>query len=317
MVEALSEKDRVAIVVYAGASGLVLPSTTGDHKAEIIAALDRLQAGGGTNGGAGMELAYKVAIENFIRGGTNRVILCTDGDWNVGVSGLTGVERLVTEKAKSGVFLTCLGFFGSNYQDASMERMADKGNGNYAAIDSLKEAKKVLVEEMSGTLVTIAKDVKIQVEFDKTKVKAYRLIGYENRVLANQDFADDTKDAGEIGAGHSVTALYEVEPAVQGAAGELMTLRLRWKKPDGQTSQLQESKAVDQDLPFARASVDTRFAASVAAWGMLLRGSPHRGNATLAMVEELGGDALGKDAAGHRAEWLGLVKRTRALSRKD
>jgi Ca-activated chloride channel homolog len=313
LVDQLREQDRVSIVVYAGASGLVLPPTTGDRKAEILGAIERLDAGGSTNGGAGMELAYKVAVQNFVDGGVNRVVLCTDGDWNVGISSKDAIEKLVVEKAKSGVFLTCLGFFGSNYKDALMERMADKGNGNYAAIDSLREAKKVLVEESAGTLCTIAKDVKIQVEFSKERVARYRLVGYENRVMANQDFRDDTKDAGEIGAGHTVTALYEVEPVPSAPAGELLTLRLRWKKPDGDVAQEQEQKVADEGRSFGSASVDTRFAAMVAGWGMLLRGSQHKGTASFAMLEELGADALGKDAAGHRREWLELVKRSREL----
>lgn len=213
MVQNLHENDRVAIVVYAGASGLVLPSTSCEKKNTILEALDKLRAGGSTNGGAGIQLAYKVAIENFIPGGTNRVILATDGDFNVGTTGRGDLIRLIQEKAKSKVFLTILGFGMGNYKDATLEQIANKGNGNYAYIDSLKEARKVLVQQIGGTLVTIAKDVKIQIEFNPTKVNAYRLIGYENRLLRNEDFNDDTKDAGEIGAGHTVTALYEIVPA--------------------------------------------------------------------------------------------------------
>ena len=211
MVDQLGENDRVAIVVYAGASGLVLPSTTCDRKEQVLAALDRLRAGGSTNGGAGIQLAYRTAIANFIKGGTNRVILATDGDFNVGVSS-GDLIRLIEKKAKSGVFLTVLGFGQGNLQDATMEEISGKGNGTYAYIDSIREARKVLVEQIGGTLLTIAKDVKIQVEFNPARIGAYRLIGYENRVLRNQDFNDDKKDAGEIGAGLTVTALYEVVP---------------------------------------------------------------------------------------------------------
>jgi Ca-activated chloride channel family protein len=213
LVEKLGENDRVAIVVYAGASGLVLPSTTCNSKARIIAALEGLQAGGSTNGGEGLQLAYDTAVAGFIKGGTNRVILCTDGDFNVGVTGQDDLTKLIEAKAKSGVFLSVLGFGMGNLKDNTIERLADKGNGNAAYIDSIKEAKKVLVEQMGGTLVTVAKDVKIQVEFNPENIGSYRLIGYENRLLKAKDFHDDTKDAGEIGAGHTVTALYELVPA--------------------------------------------------------------------------------------------------------
>ncbi|MDP6636608.1 MAG: VWA domain-containing protein, partial [Phycisphaerae bacterium] len=254
LVEQLGEGDRVAIVVYAGASGLVLDSTSCDRKERIISALDKLQAGGSTNGGAGIELAYSVAISNFIKGGTNRVILATDGDFNIGTTNNSELIRLIEKKASSGVFLSVLGFGMGNYKDGRMEKLADKGNGNYAYIDTESEARKVLVREMCGTLVTIAKDVKIQVEFNPAEVTAYRLIGYENRILNKEDFNNDKKDAGDIGAGHTVTALYQIVPAGQKVnvpgvdklkyssnttpsaaadSGEMMTVKLRYKKPDG------------------------------------------------------------------------------------
>ena len=213
LVDQLGANDRIAIVVYAGAEGLALPSTPGSDKATIRAALDSFSAGGTTHGSAGLQLAYQTADASFIKGGVNRVILATDGDFNVGITNQGDLVRLIEEKAKSGVFLTALGFGMGNYKDSTLEKLADHGNGNYAYIDTLREARKVLVEQLSGTLVTIAKDVKLQVEFNPATVKAFRLIGYENRVLAHQDFNDDKKDAGEIGAGHTVTALYEIVPA--------------------------------------------------------------------------------------------------------
>ena len=212
LTDGLREQDVVSVVVYAGAAGLVLPPTHGNEKTKILDALSRLEAGGSTAGGEGIALAYKVAAQNFMKEGNNRIILATDGDFNVGTSSDAEMERLITEKRKSGVYLSCLGFGGGNYKDSKMETLADKGNGNYAYIDNENEAKKVLTKEMGGTLLTIAKDVKIQIEFNPTKVQGYRLIGYENRLLAAEDFEDDTKDAGELGAGHTVTALYEIIP---------------------------------------------------------------------------------------------------------
>ncbi len=234
LVDALGENDRVAIVVYAGAEGLALPSTSCMQKGEILSSLDQLQAGGSTNGGAGIKLAYDVAVQNFIQGGTNRVILATDGDFNVGVTGDADLIRLIEEKRKSGVFLSVLGLGEGNLQDKKMEGLADKGNGNYSYLDTAKEARKVLVEQIAGTLVTVAKDVKIQVEFNPAKVASYRLIGYENRLLANADFKDDAKDAGEIGAGHSVTALYELVPpgkeaTIPGGSGDVGPLKYQQK----------------------------------------------------------------------------------------
>lgn len=335
MVRELGENDRVAIAVYAGSTGLVLPSTTADRTTEILAALDRLQAGGSTNGGAGIQLAYQVATENFIPKGTNRVILCTDGDFNVGISDRGQLVQLIEQQARSGVFLSVLGFGRGNLKDATMEQLADKGNGNYGYIDSLQEARKLLVEQMSGTLVTIAKDVKLQVEFNPQTVAAYRLIGYENRTLATKDFRDDRKDAGDIGAGHTVTALYEVVTAgtdLSGIAGlettpeaasenvdpvtasdELLTLRLRYKEPDGETSQEIVAGLHDVDRQFAAASDDYRFAAAVATFGMLLRQSRFAGDATFADVQTWAKNALGDDANGYRAEFLRLVRQAKNL----
>jgi len=334
LVEKLTENDRVAIVVYAGASGLALPSTSCDHKAKILAALENLEAGGSTNGGAGIQLAYDTAIANFIKGGTNRVILATDGDFNVGVTNQGELTRLIEEKAKSGVFLSVLGFGMGNYKDSTLEKLADKGNGNYAYVDSLQEARKVLVEEMGGTLITIAKDVKIQVEFNPALVGAYRLIGYENRILRAEDFNDDTKDAGEIGAGHTVTALYEVVPAGKEGAlpgidalkyqkpieaaresksGELLTLKLRYKEPDAETSKLLQFPVSDSGTGWAQASRDFKFASAVAALGMILRDSPYKGNATVGSVLELAAAGKGEDKQGYRAEFIELVRMVRGL----
>lgn len=333
MVEKLAENDRVAMVVYAGSSGLVLPSISGLSKETILAALDRLQAGGSTNGGSGIQLAYKVAREQFIQGGTNRVILCTDGDFNVGVTDQGSLTRLIEEEAKSGVFLSVLGFGTGNLKDASMEQLADRGNGNYAYIDSLREARKVLVEQLGGTLVTIAKDVKLQLEFNPRQVSAYRLIGYENRLLRAEDFNDDKKDAGEIGAGHIVTALYELAPA--GEAGpaaqadelkyqrvaepdgaisdELLTLKLRYKQPDGDTSRLMEQAIKDGGASYALATEDYRFATAVAAFGLMLRDSRYQGNLTWDAVRELAEASCGDDEQGYRREMVELVKKAQAL----
>ncbi|MEZ0227959.1 MAG: von Willebrand factor type A domain-containing protein [Planctomycetota bacterium] len=307
LVEKLGEKDRVAMVVYAGAAGVVLPPTNGSNKAKILEALDRLNAGGSTNGGAGIELAYRTAIEGFVEGGMNRVLLCTDGDFNVGISDAGELEKFIAEKRKTGVFLSCLGFGVSGYGDRTMETLADKGNGHYAAIDDLKEAKRVLVTELTGTLVTIAKDVKVQVEWNAERVKKWRLVGYENRVMANQDFKDDKKDGGEIGAGHRVTALYEIE-SIEGES-PLCSLRLRWKAADGETSTGSETAFKGPTKPFADASTDFKFAASVAAGAMLLRHSTHAGDATWAKAIRWAADGLGQDPRGERGEWLDLLRR--------
>lgn len=339
LVDQLGENDRVAMVVYAGNSGLVLPSTTGDQKETIRTAIDRLQAGGSTNGGAGIELAYKVAKEHLIPGGVNRVILCTDGDFNVGIVDRGQLIQFVQEQAKSNVFLSVLGFGMGNLKDSMMEQLADKGNGNYAYIDSQREARKVFVEQMTGTLMTIAKDVKIQIEFNPNTVAAYRLIGYENRLLAAQDFRDDTKDAGEIGAGHTVTALYELIPAGKGteitpvaasaiplryqqtvttatdaANNELLTLMLRYKQPEGVESKEIQFSLVDMQAEFAGASADFRFSAAVAAFGMLLRNSQWKGTATWSGIEDWATLAVGDDPQGHRGEFLTLVKRAKELA---
>ncbi len=332
----MRENDQVAIVVYASAEGLVLPSTSGARREEILAALGQLRAGGSTNGGAGIELAYRIAREDSIPGGVNRVLLCTDGDFNVGTTGTGELVRLVEEGARSGVFLSVLGFGRGNLNDAMMEKISNKGNGNYAYIDSLSEARKVLVWQMGGTLITIAKDVKIQVEFNPAQVAAYRLIGYENRILAAEDFNDDREDAGEIGAGHTVTALYEVvpigaevdAPAVdplkyqspgrpqddQTARDELLTLKLRYKQPDADESRLLEIPFVDRRGGFAQASPDLQFAAAVASFGLLLRDSKYKGTSSYDAVLEIAAATKGPDRHGYRAEFLEMVRRARALA---
>jgi Ca-activated chloride channel family protein len=329
LVNQLDARDRVSIVVYAGASGLALPPTSGADKRTILNALDKLEAGGSTNGGEGIELAYAQAARNFIEGGTNRVIIATDGDFNVGVTDRSSLVDLVAIKAKSGVFLSVLGFGMGNYKDDTLESLAQRGNGNYAYVDNMSEARKVLVEQMMGTLVTIAKDVKIQVEWNPRLVQSFRLIGYENRMLAHRDFNDDRKDAGDIGAGHSVTALYEVVPAgakqdkpgtdplkyqksgqatEAAQSNELVTVKLRFKQPDGATSSKFEVPTIDSGKTYSETSVDFRFAASVAAFGMILRSSPHKGNATLEQVVSLAEASLGEDPGGHRRAFVELVR---------
>ncbi len=335
MLDRLGENDRVAIVVYAGAAGLVLPSTTADRKETILAAIDNLQAGGSTNGAGGIRLAYDVATENFVKGGTNRIVLCTDGDFNVGPSSESELVNLIEGEAKRGVFLTVLGFGMGNYQDSKMEQLADKGNGDYAYIDTLNEAKKVLSERLSGTLITIAKDVKIQVDFNPAKVAAYRLIGYENRTLAAADFKDDKNDAGEIGAGHAVTALYELIPPGQPVPGdvdpskyqataaptpasdtdELLTVRLRYKRPDEDASVPFEVPVKDAGEAFDDASGDFQFAAAVAEFSLLLRRSQYAPKANWDSVREIAAGAKGEDSHGYRAEFLTLVDRAAKLSK--
>ncbi|HEX2059214.1 MAG TPA: VWA domain-containing protein, partial [Thermoanaerobaculia bacterium] len=305
LVEQLREEDRVAIVTYAGSAGLVLPSTAGTEKATIMAAIDQLEAGGSTAGAEGIVLAYDVANDNFLRDGNNRVILATDGDFNVGVTSDGELEQLITEKRAGGIYLTVLGFGTGNIKDSKMELLADKGNGNYAYIDSLQEARKTLVQEMGATLFTIAKDVKIQVEFNPARVGAYRLIGYENRLLRAEDFNNDAKDAGEIGAGHSVTALYEIVPpgetipggsvdplkyqtaTVRGGGSELATVKLRYKEPESETSRLL-TRTVDDNVDPVMSN-NLRLAAAVAELGMLLRNSEHKGEASYEDVIRLGG----------------------------
>ena len=331
LVDELRPEDRVAIVVYAGAAGLVLESTPGDEKGTILEAIDALQAGGSTAGGAGLRLAYDVARRNHIEGGNNRVILATDGDFNVGESSDGAMVRLIEEKREQGTFLTVLGFGTGNLQDAKMEQISNHGNGNYAYIDSELEARKVLVNELGGTLVTIAKDVKIQVEFNPERVQAYRLIGYENRLLAAEDFNDDTKDAGELGAGHTVTALYEVVPvgvefetrdvdglryqrpaetSVRSDSEELMFVKLRYKEPTGSRSRLIEHPVRDR---VRNASADLRWAAAVAGFGMILRESEHCGGFSIQDVLALARGAQGQDSEGYRADFLRLVEATQVL----
>ncbi|MCS7471408.1 von Willebrand factor type A domain-containing protein [Stieleria sp. ICT_E10.1] len=340
LVNQLGENDSVAIVVYAGAAGLVLDATTGDRKKLIVDSLDRLRAGGSTNGGHGIELAYSIARDHFVDGGTNRVILCSDGDFNVGLTDTDELIRLVENNAKSNIFLTVLGFGSDNHNDAMMEQISNKGNGNYAFIDSQDEARKVLVEQMQGSLMTVAKDVKIQVEFNPMEVESYRLIGYENRILNAKDFDDDDKDGGEIGAGHTVTALYEIVPksklnsedpalapapleelkyqrpirySEQAASGEMLTLKLRYKPPTDEQSKLIEFAVKDSGKGFNRTDRDFQFAASVAAFAMLLRNSPHKGNCNFDMVEEIATAGAVDDRSGYRDEFLSLVRRAKQL----
>lgn len=331
LVEQLRDQDRVAIVVYAGAAGVVLPSTSGDDKRKILESLEQLEAGGSTAGGAGIKLAYKIARQNFVEGGNNRVILATDGDFNVGESSNEAMERLIEERREEGVFLTVLGFGMGNYKDSKMEVLADKGNGNYAYIDNILEAQKVLVNEFGGTLFTIAKDVKLQIEFNPARVQAYRLIGYENRLLKDEDFNNDKKDAGELGSGHTVTALYEVipvgvksnfpgvdplkyqtnkkrEPVVIHDSNEIMTIKFRYKKPDGITSKLMVHALVDEQVPLMKSSDNFRWSAAVAAFGMLLRDSEYVKGYTWEEVAQLAGGARGRDEQGYRIEFINLVK---------
>ena len=325
----LDDRDRIAIVAYAGSAGLVLPSTPATRKTEILNALDRLNAGGSTAGGAGIKLAYDVAKKNLIEDGNNRVILCTDGDFNVGASSSGDLVRMIEEKRKDDVFLTICGFGMGNYKDSRMEDISNAGNGNYFYIDSIREAKKVFVKEMRANMFTIAKDVKIQVEFNPAKVKGYRLIGYENRVMANEDFEDDKKDAGELGAGHTVTALYEIIPAgsdeevlrssklkyqqkrINASAAdssEIMTVKLRYKQPTGDTSKLLEVAVADSGMSLEKASDNFRFSASVAGFGMLLRGSKFKGDLTYDNVITLAKNSKGNDKEGYRGEFIQMVE---------
>jgi Ca-activated chloride channel homolog len=317
LVEQLNENDCVAIVVYASASGLVLPSKSCLHKAEILATLEQLRAGGSTNGGAGLQLAYDVAASHFIKNGTNRVIWATDGDLNVGITGQDALVKLIQEKAKSGVFLTVLGCGTGNIKDGPLEQIADKGNGHYAYIDSQREAYRVLVEQMGSTLVTVAKDVKIQVDFEPAWVSQFRLIGYENRVMDHKDFANDKKDAGDIGAGHHVTALYEIAPTrapEPGRQTRLMTVKLRYKKPSEDVSRLLEFPAVDSGTDFGHASDDLKLASSVAGFGMLLRESPYKGTLTYAGVMEIAQSILPGDRSGYRKEFVELVRKAQLIT---
>lgn len=342
-VERLGEADRVALVTYAGGTEVVLPSTNGLKKVEILDAVDRLQAGGGTHGSAGIRLAYEQAVAGFIQGGINRVILCTDGDFNVGISAPKDLADFIAGQARSGVFLSVLGFGSGNLKDRTLETLADKGNGLYACIDSVSEARKVLVEQMQGTLVTVARDVKVQVEFNPAAVREYRLVGYENRLLAKEDFNDDGKDAGDVGAGHSVVALYELVPAnlptgatprpvvdrlkyqpaeirlaapapPASAAGglEALTVKVRYKEPGGNVSRLVEVALKDDARPVEKAGGEFKFTAAVAGFGLLLRESSHAGQLSWDLVRRLAREGKGEDALGYRGEFLQLIEKAAA-----
>jgi Ca-activated chloride channel homolog len=337
LTDELREKDKVAIVVYAGNAGLVLPSTSGANKTKIKEAIDELQAGGSTAGGEGIQLAYQIARENFIPNGNNRIILATDGDFNVGMSSDDELVRLIEKERNSGVFLSVLGFGMGNYKDGKMQQLADKGNGNHSYIDNLNEAKKVLVSEFGSTLFTIAKDVKIQVEFNPGKVQAYRLIGYENRLLAAEDFKDDAKDAGELGSGHTVTALYEMIPVgvrdeftkavdslkytfierrINNNTGEVMTIKLRYKEPTESTSKLMEHVVKEAKTPFKNSSDNFRFSAAVAEFGLLLRNSKFKQGAQYSQVLALANSAIGKDTNGYREEFMQLISLVSSMAKK-
>lgn len=334
LVSQLRPNDRVAIVVYAGAAGLVLESTPGSQKETILKAIDRLSAGGSTAGGQGLKLAYKVAEENLIKGGNNRIIIASDGDFNVGPSSNAEMERMIETEREKGIFITVLGFGMGNYKDDKMEIIANKGNGNYSYIDNIQEARKVLVSEFAGTLFTIAKDVKFQLEFNPSRVQAYRLIGYENRLLNKEDFNNDKKDAGEMGAGHTVTALYEIIPAgsdekiggvdplkYQANASkvkpdpnsELLTIKLRYKQPDGETSILIDKPERGRLIPLSQTSDNFRFSAAVAQFGLLLRGSEFKGNANIDQVVSMARDSRGNDDEGFRSEFIQLVRTASAF----
>lgn len=328
----LRPQDKIAIVVYAGNAGLVLPST--NDKQKIKEAINALEAGGSTAGGAGIELAYKTAQQNFMKEGNNRVILCTDGDFNVGASSDDALENLIEQKRTTGVYLTVLGFGTGNYQDSKMQKLADKGNGNHAYIDNINEAKKVLISEFGGTLFTIAKDVKLQIEFNPEKVKGYRLIGYENRILAKEDFNNDKKDAGDMGSNHTVTALYEIIPSgaeddeelgtvdplryenqkgkkpTASFSNELMFVKLRYKKPNEDNSKLFE---VPVNANAQRASSNIRFASAVAAFGMILRNSAFKGTSNYKLVKSLAQGSIDDKSDMYKKEFLELVKKAETL----
>ena len=338
LVDQLRPKDRVAIVVYASATGLVLESTSGENKRAIKDAISKLEAGGSTAGGAGIKLAYKVAADHLIKGGNNRVILATDGDFNVGVSSDAEMQRLVEEKRSGGIALTVLGYGMGNYKDSKMETLADKGNGNYAYIDNISEARKTLVTEFGGTLFTIANDVKLQVEFNPAKVQAYRLIGYENRLLKKEDFNNDKKDTGDLGSGHRVTALYEIIPvgvksrfvekvddlkyqqmpatANNSSSDELVNIKLRYKNPGSASSKLMEHPVSDRAASWQSSSENFRFAAAVAGYGMLLRNSEFKQETNYRGVISWAENALGKDHEGYRSEFLKLVKASELMAKE-
>ncbi|WP_211316338.1 von Willebrand factor type A domain-containing protein [Niabella yanshanensis] len=340
LADQLRPQDRVAMVVYAGSAGVVLPSTEGNETIKIKDAIDRLQAGGSTAGGAGIQLAYKIAQEGFIKNGNNRIVLCTDGDFNVGQSSDDALERMIEEKRKSGIFLTVLGYGTGNYQDAKMQKLANKGNGNHAYIDNLSEARKVLISQFGGTMFTIAKDVKLQVEFNPAKVQGYRLIGYENRMLAKEDFNDDTKDAGELGSGHTVTALYEIIPVgidapelkntdglkyqkTEGAASgfsnsnEVMTVKFRYKEPEEGLSLLLEKVIAGSPVKLSSASENMQLAAGLAQFGMLLRNSAYKGSGNYNLVLNMITPLAKNDREGYRAELIELVKRVSSINKNN
>lgn len=339
LADQLRPQDRVAIVVYAGAAGLVLEPTTGNNKTKIKEAIDKLEAGGSTAGGEGIRLAYKTAKEHFIKGGNNRVILASDGDFNVGVSSDGELVRIVEEERKSGVYLTVLGYGMGNYKDNKMQKLADSGNGNHAYIDNLDEARRVLVSEFGGTMYTIAKDVKLQLEFNPAVVQGYRLIGYENRVLNNADFDDDQKDAGELGAGHTVTALYEIIPVgveskflaadkdlkyqqrdltpIANRSNELLTVKFRYKAPEAENSQLMEEVVMDKNVSLSKSSDNFRWSAAVATFGMLLRNSEFKGDANYEQCKKLAAGARGKDTEGYRAEMIRMIESVGLMGKSE
>ncbi|MGL4630118.1 MAG: YfbK domain-containing protein [Leadbetterella sp.] len=340
LVDQLRPKDKVAIVVYAGAAGMVLSPTAGNEKEMIKKALNSLSSGGSTAGGEGITLAYKLALENFVKGGNNRVIMASDGDFNVGVSNENDLKTLIEEKRESGVFLSILGFGLGNYKDNKMELLADKGNGNYAYIDNIQEAEKVFVKEFGGTLFTIAKDMKLQLEFNPAKVSAYRLIGYENRILAAEDFNNDRKDAGEIGSGHTVTAVYEIIPTNvnstylstvdklkyqkpsqekvdQNDSDEVLTIKLRYKSPDGDKSLLMTKPVKDESISFENTTENFKLATAVTEFGLLLRQSEFAGKANYDQAIDIAKKAKGEDEEGYRAELIKLIKTAKLLSRKS
>lgn len=335
LTDQLRENDRISIVVYAGSAGVALQATDGSDKMKIKTAIDGLEAGGSTAGGEGIQMAYKIAQQNFMKDGNNRIILCTDGDFNVGASSDDALVRMIEQERNKGIYLTVLGYGMGNYKDNKMQQLADKGNGNHAYIDGLSEAKKVLVNEFGGTLFTIAKDVKLQLEFNPELVAGYRLIGYENRMLRKEDFNDDKKDAGELGSGHTVTALYEIIPAgvkssflkevdplkyqhnkkkkAPSFSNEMVTIKFRYKAPDGNESKLIVHPVNNESLPSEKISDNFRFAASVAGFAMLLRNSEYKENATYNMVLQMAGASLGKDEEGYRKEFISLVKKAEVL----
>ncbi|MBC9933913.1 YfbK domain-containing protein [Chitinophaga qingshengii] len=337
LVQQLRPQDRVAVVVYAGAAGVVLPSTPGSEKKKILEAMESLQAGGSTAGGEGIKLAYKIALENRTAKSNNRVILATDGDFNVGASSDGELQRIIEKERQEGIFLSVLGFGMGNYKDNKLELLADKGNGNYAYIDNFEEARRTFVTEFGGTLFTVAKDVKLQVEFNPAFVQSYRLVGYENRLLANEDFNNDKKDAGDMGVGHTVTALYEIvsskdktgkpvnwvdplkyqQTTVVGSRPEVLTVKLRYKQPDADKSQLMEQVLPYNNQEVTAAPEDFRMATAVAAFGQLLRNSAYKGNISYDTILQLASGAKGDDTEGYRAEFIQLVKKARLLNKDE